>query len=203
MSAPIEFYFDFASPYGYLASESVDALGERHGRSVVWHALVLDANFQSQDRIRIPASAMRSDYVMRDTERLAAYMGLPYKAPSLHSLHTELAARIFQWLNDRNPAQAKDFAHGVYRAYFVDDQNIAEAEVVAGLAESRRRDETRLLMTSLAELRCIVAIAAVRLARVRGARVPREKLRRMVAGLPRDVGAMTVETCRAHVAGLA
>ena len=135
MSAPIEFYFDFASPYGYLASESVDALGERHGRSVVWHAVVLDANFQSQDRIRIPASAMRSDYVMRDTERLAAYMGLPYKAPSLHSLHTELAARIFQWLNDRNPAQAKDFAHGVYRAYFVDDQNIAEAEVVAGLAE--------------------------------------------------------------------
>ena len=95
MSAPIEVYFDFASPYGYLASESVDALGERHGRSVVWHALVLDANFQSQDRIRIPASAMRSDYVMRDTERLAAYMGLPYKAPSPHSLHTELAARIF------------------------------------------------------------------------------------------------------------
>jgi 2-hydroxychromene-2-carboxylate isomerase len=135
MSAPIEFYFDFASPYGYVASESIDALAERHGRSVVWHAIVLDANFQSQDRIRIPASAMRSDYVIRDTERLAAYMGVPYNAPSRHSLHTELAARIFHWLSDRNPTQAKAFAHAVYRAYYVDDQNIAEADVVADLAE--------------------------------------------------------------------
>lgn len=135
MSAPIEFYFDFASPYGYLASESVDAVGERHGRGVVWHAIVLDANYQSQDRMRIPASALRSDYVKRDTERLAAYLGLPYKTPSRHALHTELAARIFQWLVDRNPTQAKSFAHAVFRAYFVDDQNIAEADVVAGLAE--------------------------------------------------------------------
>ena len=135
MSAPIEFYFDFASPYGYLASESVDAIGERHGRSVVWHALVLDVNFQSQDRIRIPTSAKRSDYMLRDIERLATYMGLPYKAPSRPSLHTELAARIFQWLSDRNPAQAKDFAHRVYRAYFVDDQNIADTDVIADLAE--------------------------------------------------------------------
>lgn len=135
MSAPIEFYFDFASPYGYLASESIDAVGERHGRGVVWHAIVLDANFQSQDRIRIPASAMRSDYVLRDTERLAAYLGLPFKSPTRHSLHTELAARTFQWLSDRNPAQAKQFAHAVFRAYFVDDRHIADSEVVTGLAE--------------------------------------------------------------------
>jgi 2-hydroxychromene-2-carboxylate isomerase len=29
MSAPIDFYFDFSSPYGYLASEQIDALGAR------------------------------------------------------------------------------------------------------------------------------------------------------------------------------
>jgi 2-hydroxychromene-2-carboxylate isomerase len=134
MSAPIDFYFDFASPYGYLASELIDAVALRHGRGVMWHAIVLDANFQSQDRIRIPASVMRSDYVRRDTERLAAFMGLPYNTPTLHSLHTEQAARAFQWLNDRNPAQARDFAHAVFRAYFVDDRNIADGDVLTAIA---------------------------------------------------------------------
>jgi 2-hydroxychromene-2-carboxylate isomerase len=35
-AAPVEFYFDFASPYGYLASTQIDALAARHGRSVAW-----------------------------------------------------------------------------------------------------------------------------------------------------------------------
>ncbi len=30
MAAPLEFYFDFASPYGYLASHRIDAIDERH-----------------------------------------------------------------------------------------------------------------------------------------------------------------------------
>ena len=36
MSNPIEFYFDFSSPYGYLASERIDAVAARHGRDVAW-----------------------------------------------------------------------------------------------------------------------------------------------------------------------
>ena len=35
MSAPIDFYFDFSSPYGYLASEQIDALAARHDRAVM------------------------------------------------------------------------------------------------------------------------------------------------------------------------
>ena len=86
--------------------------------------------------------------------------------------------------------------------------SVAEAEIavdimVSGLTEPRRGDETRLLMTALAELRRVVAIAAIRLARVRGARVAREKLSRMVRHLSRDVGAMAIETRRADVTGLA
>src|SRR5690606_26371174 len=34
MPAPIEFYFDFSSPYGYMASTRIDAIAARHGRSV-------------------------------------------------------------------------------------------------------------------------------------------------------------------------
>ena len=33
MSDSLDFYFDFSSPYGYLAAERIDALAARHGRT--------------------------------------------------------------------------------------------------------------------------------------------------------------------------
>lgn len=136
MSAPIDFYFDFSSPYGYLASERVDEIAARHGRTVMWHAIVLDAQFQPQGGVKIPAALMRSEYVQRDTERSAAFLDIPFKQPTPYPVHTEHAARAFQWLSDRDPEQAKAFARAVFRAYFVDGRNIAETPVLLDLADS-------------------------------------------------------------------
>ena len=140
MSAPVDFYFDFASPYGYIAAEQIEALVERHGRTASWHAIVFDANFLTHDRIRIPASVMRSDYVQRDAVRTAAFYGVPFTPPTHQGLHTELAARGFHWLNDRNPDQARHWARAVFRAYFVDDRNIATLEVLLELATANGID---------------------------------------------------------------
>ena len=38
MAEPIDFYFDFSSPYGYLASTQIDVLA---ARQLVWHAAAL------------------------------------------------------------------------------------------------------------------------------------------------------------------
>jgi hypothetical protein len=79
----------------------------------------------------------------------------------------------------------------------------AKCVVVSFRADSPCGDETRLPMASLAKLSRIVTIAAVRVASVSRARVTREEIRRVVARLPRNFRAVTLETCRAHVAGLA
>ncbi|WP_298599782.1 2-hydroxychromene-2-carboxylate isomerase [Zoogloea sp.] len=134
MSAPIDFYFDFSSPYGYLASEQIEALAARHGRAVMWHAIVLDAQFQPQGGVKIPLALLRTEYARRDCERSAAFLGLPYQTPSPYPVHTEHAARAFQWLSDRNPDEARAFAHGVFRAYFVDGRNISEPAVLLEIA---------------------------------------------------------------------
>ncbi len=136
MSAPIDFYFDFSSPYGYLASERIDELAARHGRAVMWHAIVLDAQFQPQGGMKIPAGLMRTEYVQRDTERSAAFFGIPFKQPNPYPVHTEQAARAFQWLSDRDPDEARAFAHAVFRAYFVDGRNIAETSVLLDIADA-------------------------------------------------------------------
>lgn len=144
MSAPIDFYFDFSSPYGYLASERIDEMAARHSRTVMWHAIVLDAHFQPQGGMKIPAALMRSEYVQRDTVRSATFLGIPFKQPSPYPVHTEHAARAFQWLNDRNPDEARTFAHAVFRGYFVDGRNIAETPVLLELAEAARLDRAEI-----------------------------------------------------------
>lgn len=134
MSAPIDFYFDFSSPYGYLASEQIEALAARHGRAVMWHAIVLDAQFQPQGGVKIPLALLRTEYARRDCERSAAFLGITYRTPTPYPVHTEHAARAFQWLSDRNPDEARAFAHGVFRAYFVDGRNISEPAVLLEIA---------------------------------------------------------------------
>ena len=68
-SAPIDFYVDFSSPYSYIASEWIEALAARHGRTVRWHAVLLGVTFQAagaeepgqpSDQARVLAARLRA-----------------------------------------------------------------------------------------------------------------------------------------------
>jgi len=43
---PIDFYFEFSSPYGYIASQLVDDLAGRIGRPVRWRPMLLGPVFK-------------------------------------------------------------------------------------------------------------------------------------------------------------
>ena len=45
--APIEFWFYFSSPYGYLLSERIDEVAARFGRKVRWHPILLGVVFNA------------------------------------------------------------------------------------------------------------------------------------------------------------
>ena len=45
MPSPLEFHFDFSSPYGYLASEKIEALAARYDRAVDWRPMLLGIAF--------------------------------------------------------------------------------------------------------------------------------------------------------------
>jgi butyryl-CoA dehydrogenase len=44
---PVEFWFDFSSPYSYIASERIDELVAKHGRKVKWRPIMLGAAFKA------------------------------------------------------------------------------------------------------------------------------------------------------------
>jgi 2-hydroxychromene-2-carboxylate isomerase len=120
MKAPVRFYFDFSSPYSYIASEWIEALAARHGRTVRWHAILLGVTFQAAE-LRSPVHyPIKRDYSYHDFARSARFEGVPYEQPRPFPIPTQNAARVFWWLADtQGLAAAAAWARAGLRAYFV------------------------------------------------------------------------------------
>lgn len=128
--APIQFYFDFSSPYSYIASEWIDAVAARHGRRVQWHAILLGVLFQAAELKPPVAYPLKRDYALRDFERSAHFAGLPYRQPGAFPIATQHAARVFWWLHETQGHDAAvAWAHAGLRAYFT--RSVALNDVVA------------------------------------------------------------------------
>lgn len=143
--APLDFYFDFSSPYGYLLAEKIDAVAAQHGRSVNWHPILLGVIFQATGS-RPPADgeSAKAKYVYKDFHRSARHMGVPYNPPSRFPLPTQNAARAFYWLQTQDAALAKQFAQATYRGFFVDDQDISAPDTVLEIAGRLGVDREKL-----------------------------------------------------------
>lgn len=144
MKQPIDFYFDFSSPYGYMGAMQIDALAAKYERQVLWHPMLLGVAFKATGAAPLPLIPIKGEYSVRDMARSARFMGIPYKHPSNFPLATQHAARAFLWMNDRDTQQARRFALATYHAYFVEDSNISELDLVLEIAQQNGADRNAL-----------------------------------------------------------
>jgi 2-hydroxychromene-2-carboxylate isomerase len=128
MRAPIDFYFDFSSPYSYIASEWIEAVAARHSRALNWHAILLGATFQAAELKSPVAHPIKREYSLRDFARSARFAGVPYTMPAKFPIPTQNAARVFWWLHDtRSPEAAVAWAHAGLRAVFTQGIDLSDA----------------------------------------------------------------------------
>ena len=144
MADPVEFLFDFASPYSYLASEKIDDLAAKFGRKVKWRPILLGPIFKATGAGLLVDVPLKGAYSQRDFARSARYMGVPFKFPSKFPAPTQHAARAYYWLHGQDCAKARSFAHAVFRAFFVQDRFIAELDVVLEIGREQGLDVAAL-----------------------------------------------------------
>ena len=131
MKPPIDFYFDFSSPYSYIASEWVDAVAARHDRAVNWHAILLGVTFQAAELKSPVAYPLKREYSIRDFARSARFAGLPYVMPAKFPIPTQNAARVFWWLDGTvGPERAVAWAHAGLRAVFTRGADLSDTAVL-------------------------------------------------------------------------
>jgi len=135
MPSPIDFYFDFSSPYGYLASERIGALAAKHGREVSWRPYLLGVAFKTTGSAPLTTIPVKGAYHLRDMPRTAKYFGVAYRHPSPFPISAVTPTRAFYWLDASDPRRAEDLARALYRAYFVDGTDISSADNTVAVCE--------------------------------------------------------------------
>ena len=130
---PCEMWFDFASPYSYLAIERVEPLARQAGVTVALRPFLLGPIFQAQGWNDSPFRLFpgKGAYMMRDIARLAAKYGIAYRRPSQFPRMSVLSARVA--LLGQDQPWGRDFCLAAFRANFVDDHDIQDETVVAKL----------------------------------------------------------------------
>jgi 2-hydroxychromene-2-carboxylate isomerase len=136
MPAPIAFYFDFISPYGYFASLRIEALARRHGRGVDWRAMLLGVAVLKVMGLKpLLETPLKGDYVRRDVLRHARrhgiQLGRDLNAPVGNPLP---AARAFYWVRQHHPELQSGLVHALYHAFWAEGRDLSTPQALAGMA---------------------------------------------------------------------
>jgi 2-hydroxychromene-2-carboxylate isomerase len=129
----LEFWYEFASTYSYLAAMRVEAAAEAAGVALVWRPFLLGPIFAAQGWSSSPFNLYpaKGRYMWRDMEREAARLGLPFYRPGAFPQNGLLAARLALLGADRGWTPA--FTRAVYTAEFGEGRDIADRGVIAGI----------------------------------------------------------------------
>src|SRR5436190_122098 len=136
MGDPVDFYFEFSSPYGYIATEIAEDAEKRLDRPMTWRPLLLGPIFKITGQQPLVAVPMKGEYSKRDFERTARLHNVAFRYPDRFPINTVAAVRAFYWVQDRDPAKARSLAKALYRAYFVENRDITTAEAVVEVARA-------------------------------------------------------------------
>ena len=142
---PIDFYFEFSSPYGYIASNLVDDLEKRTGRAVTWRPMLLGPVFKITGQPPLVDIPIKGEYAKRDFPRTARLHQVAYNHPAKFPIGTVAALRAFYWQSDRDPMQARALAKALYKAYFVEGVDISAPAAVVDIAASAGVDRASLM----------------------------------------------------------
>lgn len=131
-TARVTFWFDFISPYSYLALSQAEAFAAEHGvRWIVrpiFYAAVLDATGRTGPA-EIP---IQRAYTLRDILRAAELLGVPLLGPPTHPFRSLLPLRVNALVQDEPNALA--LAVALSRAGWGERRNLEDPEVVAEVA---------------------------------------------------------------------
>ncbi len=145
MSAQIEFYFDFISPYGYLGSLGIEEIAARCDARVDWRPMLLGVSVMRVMGLKpLGETPLKGPYAAHDFQRCFRLLGVPY-VPADGTMAPLPAGRAFSWLKDRDDELAVRFAQRVYRAQWSEGRDLSSASALAELGRELDIDPDALV----------------------------------------------------------
>jgi 2-hydroxychromene-2-carboxylate isomerase len=144
MSKTLEYYFDFGSPAAYLASTQLPTLAADTGATVLWRPMLLGGVFMATGNASPASVPAKGKYIFHDFSRFAGRYGVPFKFNPFFPINTLTVMRIAAGLQLREDPRFADYCAVMFRAIWVERQNMNDAPTVAGVLQASGLDATAL-----------------------------------------------------------
>jgi 2-hydroxychromene-2-carboxylate isomerase len=136
MRPTVALYFDYASPWAYLAAELLE---RRLPGVAIDHRPVYLRGLESFAQ-GIPYTALKLRYIGLDLTRVAAHEQVPIRVPSVFPLNGLYALRGA--LHTLAHGGFADYHRALFRAAWRDDRDVSSREVVLAVAREAGQDST-------------------------------------------------------------
>ena len=132
----LDFWFEFASTYSYLAAMRIAPLADACGVTVRWRPFLLGPIFKAQGWDNSPFNLYpaKGRYMWRDLERICGAVDLPFVQPSPFPQNALLAARVAMAGLEQD--WGENFCRALYRAEFGEGRNIGESATVSAVLQT-------------------------------------------------------------------
>src|SRR3954451_106560 len=141
----LEFFYEFASTYSYIAAMRIAPLAQAAGVTLRWRPFLLGPIFKAQGWDTSPFNLYpaKGCYMVRDCVRQCAELGVAFRLPEPFPQNSLLASRVA--LVGLDEGWGEDFSRAVYRAEFAEGRNIGEPAVITEIIQALGRDSTAAL----------------------------------------------------------
>lgn len=148
----LEFWYEFASTYSYLAAARIEALAEAAGVDLRWRPFLLGPIFAAQGWNNSPFNLYpaKGRNMWRDLDREAARLSLPaITRPNPFPQNSLSATRAATYGADQD--WLVPFSKAVFEAEYAKGASIAEPQAIAAILDRLGLDGTAILRAASSE----------------------------------------------------
>ncbi len=132
MARTLEFFFDYGSPYSWLACRQVEALARRTSAELRWRPFLLGAVFKATGNQTPAQNTYKARYLLKDLGDWTRTLGLPAFMPPASFPTDSLKANRLGLVADEL-GKLPAYSHAVYRTSFNEGRDISQPQVLADL----------------------------------------------------------------------
>ena len=136
MSKTVEFYFDFGSPYSYLASKALPGIAAARGAQIAWRPMLLGGVFKATGNHSPAEIPAKSKWMHDDMRRWAARYGAPFQLNPHFPINTLTLMRGAAGMQIRG-SDFQRYVEAVFHAMWGEPRNLGDpAELAAVLQQA-------------------------------------------------------------------
>lgn len=130
--AHIDYFFSTISPFTYLAGRRLEEIAEKHGATITYKPLDLMALFARTGGVPPGQRHIsRQEYRLQEMARRAKLAGLPINLkPTIFPMNAAPSSYAIIAAQQAGGGDVGELAHSFLRAYWAEDRNIAEDDVI-------------------------------------------------------------------------